>query len=264
MNDAEPVLRLTVFISTLAAVWLWEWRLPWRALPARPLQRWIGNLGVVAVATVLARVSLPLMPVGAAAIAASRGWGLFNWIEAPAWIEAVAAFLLLDLIIYAQHRAFHAVPALWRLHRMHHSDLAVDATTGLRFHPIEIVLSLVVKIGAAFAFGIGPWTMLAFEVVLNATSIFNHANARMPAAWDAALRLLVVTPDMHRVHHSIDPAETDSNFGFNIPWWDRLFGTYRAEPTAGRAAVTLGLAQFRDASASRLDRLLIQPFVAPK
>jgi sterol desaturase/sphingolipid hydroxylase (fatty acid hydroxylase superfamily) len=264
MSEIEPALRLVLFAGALAGVWLWEWRAPWRPLPAPRLERWIGNLGVVAAATILARLIMPLMPVGAAMIAAERGWGLLHWVNAPAWLEAVAAFLLLDLVIYAQHRAFHAVPVLWRLHRMHHADLAVDATTGLRFHPIEILLSLVVKIGAAFAFGVGPWAMLIFEVVLNATSIFNHANARMPAALDAVLRLVVVTPDMHRVHHSIVPAETDSNFGFNIPWWDRLFGTYRAAPAAGLDAVTLGLTVFRGAGASRLDRLLVQPFLPAK
>jgi sterol desaturase/sphingolipid hydroxylase (fatty acid hydroxylase superfamily) len=172
----------------------------------------------------------------------------------------IATVVVLDLFIYLQHVMFHAVPALWRLHRMHHADLDFDVTTGARFHPIEIVLSMLIKLAAVVVLGAPPVAVLIFEVVLNATAMFNHGNLRLPLAVDRVLRLFVVTPDMHRVHHSIVPAETNSNFGFNLPWWDRLLGTYRAQPAAGHVVMTIGLDDFREASDQRLDRMLIQPF----
>jgi sterol desaturase/sphingolipid hydroxylase (fatty acid hydroxylase superfamily) len=175
----------------------------------------------------------------------------------------IASVLILDFSIYLQHVVFHAVPALWRLHRMHHADLEFDVTTGLRFHPIEILLSMGIKFGVVAALGAPAVAVLIFEVLLNATSMFNHGNVRMPAGLDRALRWIVVTPDMHRVHHSVLPHETNSNFGFNLPWWDRLLGTYRAQPGAGHEAMTLGIEQFRDPGDLRLDRLLIQPFRGP-
>jgi sterol desaturase/sphingolipid hydroxylase (fatty acid hydroxylase superfamily) len=178
----------------------------------------------------------------------------------PAWLAGVLGFLLLDLVIYIQHVLFHRVPVLWRLHRMHHADLDIDVTTGLRFHPIEIVISIFIKIAVVIAFGIPAIAVLAFEVALNATSMFNHSNVEMPQWLDRTVRLFVVTPDMHRVHHSIHRRETDSNFGFNLPWWDWAFGTYRAQPEAGHLAMTIGLPMFRDPVELRLDRLLTQPF----
>ena len=180
-------------------------------------------------------------------------------VAAPDWLAILVAIVLLDLIIFAQHRLFHAVPLLWRLHRMHHADLEIDVTTGFRFHPGEIVLSMVIKLGAVAVLGAPALGVMIFEILLNATSLFNHSNIRLPAAVDGRLRRILVTPDMHRVHHSIVARETNSNFGFNLPWWDRLFGTYRAQPAAGHEAMTIGLTLFRDPSELRLDRILMQP-----
>jgi sterol desaturase/sphingolipid hydroxylase (fatty acid hydroxylase superfamily) len=184
---------------------------------------------------------------------------MINLAAIPDWLAVVLGFLVLDLAIYGQHIVFHKLPLLWRLHRMHHADLEFDVTTGLRFHPIEVLLSLLIKLAVVALAGVPALAVLAFEVALNATSMFNHSNLALPLVFDRALRLFVVTPDMHRVHHSILPHETDSNFGFNMPWWDRLFGTYRAQPTAGHAGMTIGIAQFRNPAELRLDRMLVQP-----
>jgi sterol desaturase/sphingolipid hydroxylase (fatty acid hydroxylase superfamily) len=188
----------------------------------------------------------------------ARGFGLFNALSVPPWLSVVASVVVLDLAIYLQHVLFHAVPGLWRLHRMHHSDLEFDVSTGLRFHPIEILLSMLIKLAVIAAIGAPPLAVLIFEVLLNATSIFNHANIRVPGKVDRVLRWFVVT---HRVHHSILVRETNSNFGFNLPWWDRLFGTYRAQPTAGHETMTIGVKQFRDPRDLRMDRMLLQPFL---
>ena len=193
-------------------------------------------------------------------LAESRGWGLFNIVPWPAWFEMLVGLVLLDLAIYLQHRVFHYVPVLWRLHRMHHADLDVDVTTGARFHPVEILLSLAIKFAAIVTLGPPALTVLLFEVLLNATSMFNHSNVRMPERAERVLRWLVVTPDMHRVHHSIIRHETDSNFGFNFPWWDRMFRTYRPQPEAGHNGMILGIDQFRDPKELRIDRMLTQPF----
>jgi sterol desaturase/sphingolipid hydroxylase (fatty acid hydroxylase superfamily) len=208
----------------------------------------------------LVRVVLPTTTVGVALVAEAHGVGLFNMIALPVWASIIVSVMVLDLAIYLQHVLFHAVPALWRLHRMHHADLEVDVTTGLRFHPIEILLSTGIKLAVVTAVGAPAAAVLIFEVLLNATSIFNHSNVRIPADIDRILRWFVVTPDMHRVHHSILRRETNSNFGFNLPWWDRLLGTYRAQPAAGHAAMTIGIEQFRDPRELGLDRMLLQPF----
>jgi sterol desaturase/sphingolipid hydroxylase (fatty acid hydroxylase superfamily) len=210
--------------------------------------------------TVLLRLAFPLLAVGLAALAARQGWGLLNRGTLPAWLAFGLAVLALDLTIYLQHVMFHAVPALWRLHRMHHTDLDFDVTTGLRFHPIEIALSMGIKLAAVTVLGPPPAAVLVFEVLLNGTALFNHGNIRLPLALDRVLRLLLVTPDMHRVHHSIFPSETNSNFGFNLPWWDRLCGTYRAQPRDGHDAMTIGIDQFREPRELWLHRLLVQPF----
>jgi len=210
--------------------------------------------------TVLGRIIAPTGAVGFALFAEERGWGLFNMIALPQWLEFLLALFLLDLAIYLQHRLFHYVPVLWRLHRMHHSDLDVDVTTGARFHPVEILLSLCIKFLVVNTLGAPPLAVLLFEIALNGTSMFNHSNVRVPPVIERVLRLLVVTPDMHRVHHSVVRRETDSNFGFNFPWWDRLFRTYRPQPEAGHQAMTLGIEQFRDPHELRLDRMLTQPF----
>jgi len=210
--------------------------------------------------TLLSRIVAPTGAVGFALFAEMRGWGLFNFITWPAWLELLLALLVLDLAIYVQHRVFHYVPVLWRLHRLHHADLDVDVTTGARFHPIEILLSLGIKFFVIVPLGAPPLAVLLFEIGLNATSMFNHSNVLVPPAIERWLRWLVVTPDMHRVHHSILRRETDSNFGFNLPWWDRLFRTYRPQPETGHETMTLGVEQFRDPKELRLDRMLAQPF----
>jgi sterol desaturase/sphingolipid hydroxylase (fatty acid hydroxylase superfamily) len=229
-------------------------------LSAGRLARWPGNIGVVVVDALLVRVLVPGAVVGASLYAAGQGIGLFHVLDLRLSVAALLGFLILDLAIYLQHVMFHYVPWLWRLHRMHHADLDIDVTTGLRFHPIEILISLVIKIAVVMAFGIPPIAIIVFEVVLNATSQFNHSNVAMPAWLDRVVRLLVVTPDMHRVHHSVLRKETDSNFGFNLPWWDWIFRTYRREPVAGHIEMTVGLPAFRDPRELRLDRMLTQPF----
>ena len=256
----ELAIRTSFFAVVFAAMALWEIGAPRRALVAGRNLRWPSNLGILLIDVICVRVLIPTAAVGAALFAAGRGWGLFHIAGLRLSVAALLGFLVLDLVIYAQHVAFHKVPLLWRLHRMHHADLDIDVTTGGRFHPFEILISMLIKIATVIAFGIPVVAVLLFELVLNATSLFNHANVSMPPALDRILRLLVVTPDMHRVHHSILRHETDSNFGFNLPWWDRLFGTYRAAPEAGHDRITIGLPIFRDPSELRLDRLLTQPF----
>jgi sterol desaturase/sphingolipid hydroxylase (fatty acid hydroxylase superfamily) len=259
----EPWVRFGVFAAVLAAMAAWELAAPRRRQAIGRLTRWPGNLGVVVLSTLLLRLLFPTAAVGLAVIGEEQGWGLLNALALPWWAIVVAGVLVLDLAIYLQHVLFHAVPTLWRLHRMHHADLEFDVTTGLRFHPLEILLSMAIKLGAVAALGPPAVAVLLFEVLLNATSMFNHGNVRMPLGLDRALRWLLVTPDMHRVHHSILPHETNSNFGFSLSWWDRLFGTYRAQPAAGHDAMTLGIEQFRGRRELRLDRMLIQPVLGP-
>jgi sterol desaturase/sphingolipid hydroxylase (fatty acid hydroxylase superfamily) len=258
--DNETAIRLGIFLGVLVLVATWEALSPRRARSLSRWLRWPSNLGIVALNTVVVRLLFPAAAIGMAWYAKDHGWGLFNAIEVPAALAVAATVVALDLFIYLQHVMFHAVPALWRLHRMHHTDLDFDVTTGARFHPIEIVLSMLIKLAAVVVLGAPPVAVVIFEVVLNATAMFNHGNLRLPAGVDRLLRLVVVTPDMHRVHHSILPAETNSNFGFNLPWWDRLLGTYRAQPAAGHEAMTIGIELFREAGDQRLDRMLIQPF----
>lgn len=257
----EPVIRLGFFAGILVGVALWEVLAPRRALSHSRLTRWPGNLGIVVLNTLVLRVAFPIAAVAMAWLAADRGWGLFNLVDLPYWPAVILSVVLLDLAIYLQHVMVHAIPVLWRLHRMHHADLDYDLTTGARFHPIEIVLSMGIKLTVVTLLGAPPLAVLIFEVVLNATAMFNHGNIRIPAGIDRFLRWMVVTPDMHRVHHSVVPEETNSNFGFNLPWWDRLFGTYRDQPAAGHEEMTIGIEQFRDQKYLRLDWLLIQPFL---
>lgn len=260
---AEPQLRLGVFLGVLAIMALWELLAPRRRRDIPRVIRWSNNLALVVIDTIVLRLTFPILAVGLAIMAQERGWGLFNIFDAPAWVAVVASVILLDLVIYLQHVMFHAVPALWRLHRMHHADLDFDVTTGLRFHPIEIVLSMGIKLAMVLVLGPPAVAVLIFEVLLNATAMFNHSNVRLPLAADRVLRLVMVTPDMHRVHHSILPQETNSNFGFNLPWWDRLLGTYRAQPAAGHDAMTIGIEQFRTPRDLWLDRMLVQPVKGP-
>jgi sterol desaturase/sphingolipid hydroxylase (fatty acid hydroxylase superfamily) len=260
---AEPQLRLGVFFGVLVAMALWEIAAPRRRRDIPRVIRWTNNLGLVVIDTIVLRLSFPILAVGLAVMAQDRGWGLFNIIDAPGWVAVLGSIIILDLVVYLQHVMFHAVPALWRLHRMHHADLEFDVTTGLRFHPVEILLSMGVKLAAVMALGPPAIAVLIFEVLLNATAMFNHSNIRLPMLVDRFLRLVVVTPDMHRVHHSITPEETNSNFGFNLPWWDRLLGTYKAQPKAGHTEMTIGIEQFRSTRDLWLDRMLMQPAKGP-
>lgn len=256
---AEPQLRLGVFIGVLAIMALWELLAPRRRRDIPRVIRWSNNLALVVIDTIVLRLTFPILAVGLAIMAQERGWGLFNIFDAPAWVAVLASVIILDLVIYLQHVMFHAIPILWRLHRMHHADLDFDVTTGLRFHPIEIVLSMGIKLAMVLVLGPPAVAVLVFEVLLNATAMFNHSNVRLPLAADKVLRLVMVTPDMHRVHHSILPEETNSNFGFNLPWWDQLLGTYKGQPSAGHDAMTIGIEQFRMPRDQWLDRMLVQP-----
>ena len=256
----EPAIRLGAFLGIFALVALWELAAP-RRTPTRPRWlRWYGNIGIAFLNTLAVRFLLPVLPVALAALAADRGWGILNLVALPFWLEIAVTVVVLDLVIYLQHVMFHAVPALWRLHRMHHADLDFDVTTGSRFHTIEILLSVLLKLAAVIVIGPPAVAVVIFEVVLNGTSMFNHGNLRLPPGLDRVLRWFLVTPDMHRVHHSDIPAETNSNFGFNLPWWDRLFGTYRAQPSLGHEGMTIGLDTFREEADLHLHRMLIQPF----
>lgn len=256
----EVAIRFGAFAIVLASMAIWELLAPRRRLTVGRWPRWPSNLGILLVDVATVRVLVPTAAVGASLYAAGNGWGVINHLSLRLSVAAVIGFLALDLVIYAQHVVFHKVPVLWRLHRMHHADLDFDVTTGVRFHPLEILISVFIKIAVIVALGIPVVAVVLFEVVLNVTSMFNHSNVVMPAWLDRVLRFLVVTPDMHRVHHSIVRHETDSNFGFNLPWWDRLFGTYRAQPEAGHTEMTIGIPIFRDPRELRLDRLLTQPF----
>ncbi|MEM9050215.1 MAG: sterol desaturase family protein [Pseudomonadota bacterium] len=259
----EPAIRMAVFMAVLAGLAVWELAAPRRRQEIPRLLRWSNNLAVVALDSLLVRLVFPVVAVGLAMEAETNGWGLFNSIDIPAWLAFLLALVLLDLIIYLQHVLMHAVPALWRLHRMHHADLEFDVTTGLRFHPGEILLSMALKLAAIAALGPPALAVLVFEIVLNASSMFTHSNVRLPRRLDKALRWVLVTPDMHRVHHSIDQPETDSNYGFNLSIWDRLLGTYRDQPKLGHDGMTLGLEQFRARRELWLDRMLLQPLRGP-
>lgn len=258
--ELEPLIRLGAFLGVFVGMVGWELAAPRRSMAHGRRPRWPANLGVLIVDALVLRLVFPGAAVGIALIAQANGWGWFNALGWPWWVEAVVAFLILDFVIYLQHVLFHAVPALWRLHRMHHTDLDFDVTTGLRFHPLEILISMGLKGAAIFALGAPAAAVLVFEVVLNATSMFNHGNVRLARVADRWLRWLVVTPEMHRVHHSIRRRETNSNFGFNLPWWDRLLGTYQDQPEAGHQGMTIGIEQFRNLADLRLLRLLAQPF----
>jgi sterol desaturase/sphingolipid hydroxylase (fatty acid hydroxylase superfamily) len=257
----EPWIRLGIGAAVFAAMAGWEVVAPRRSQAIGRWLRWPSNLGILIVDTIILRLLFPTAILGLALGGEERGWGLLNNLPLPRWIAVIVAVIVLDLAIYFQHVLFHAVPALWRLHRMHHADLEFDVTTGVRFHPLEILLSMVIKLGVVLALGAPALAVLIFEVLLNATSMFNHGNVLLPQPIDRFLRNIVVTPEMHRVHHSVAPAETNSNFGFNLPWWDRLFGTYRAQPAAGHAGMTIGIERFRHVEDLRLDRMLIQPLV---
>lgn len=258
--ESEPWLRVGSFAGVLALMLLWERRRPRRQPRVAPWLHRLNNLALSVVSAALARVLLPAAAVGAALWAEARGWGLLNQFPWPASLEVPLAVLALDLAIYLQHRLFHALPALWRLHRVHHSDIDLDTTTGVRFHPVEILLSLLIKAALVALLGASAAAVLVFEVLLNACSLFNHGNVSLPPALERRVRRVLVTPDLHRVHHGVDRAEHDRNFGFMLVWWDRLFGTYREQPAPGLEEPLIGLASPRDRRAVALHWLLWQPF----
>ena len=258
----EAAIRFGSFFGVFALMALWEVVAARRELRHPRRRRWLANLGVAATNAVLVRLLFPAAAFGAAIAVRRLGWGLFNRLELPGAVEVVLSVAALDLAIYLQHVLFHAVPALWRLHQVHHADQDFDLTTGIRFHPIEILLSILIKLAVIAALGPPPAAVLLFAVLLNATSVFNHANVRMPEAVDRWLRRFVVTPDMHRVHHSVKIAESNSNFGFNLPWWDRLFGTYRAQPEAGHRGMTIGIEHLQEGGPDDLLTVLTLPFAA--
>lgn len=256
----EPLIRGGIFAGVFGVMSLWELVSRRRPLVLPKARRWIANLGLVAVASLLVRLSFGTAAIGVALLAEKRAWGVLNQLEMPTALAVVASVFALDLAIYLQHVMFHAVPLLWRLHMVHHADLDFDVTTGLRFHPLEILVSMGIKMALVLLIGAPPVGVLIFEVLLNATSMFNHGNVKMPAGVDRVLRWFVVTPDMHRVHHSTDPRETNSNFGFNLACWDRLLGTYLDQPHAGHDAIEIGLEQFRKREPQSLWWMLTLPF----
>ncbi|MCG9699788.1 sterol desaturase family protein [Vibrio natriegens] len=253
-------IRLGCFVGVLLLCTLWENVLPRKVLTVSRAFRWVNNLSLVALNSVVIALVMPIAAFQAAFIASEHQWGLFQLLSLPDWLNVLLSIILLDFIIYVQHVIFHRVPVLWKLHRMHHADLDIDVTTGARFHPIEILISMVIKIGAVFMLGVSPIAIVMFEIILNASAMFNHSNAKLALPVDAWLRKAIVTPDMHRVHHSVIPRETHSNFGFFLSVWDRMFSTYRAQPELGHEHVVIGLPDIRDKQEQRLDKLLTQPF----
>lgn len=256
----EITIRLASFLGVFLLVALAEHAWPRRRLTVSKGQRWFCNLSVVIIDTLVVRLMIPIMPVALAELARAQGWGLLNLVRLPRSLEIILAILAFDLVIYLQHRAFHRIALFWRIHRMHHTDLDLDVSSGNRFHPFEILLSQLIKLGMVAVLGPPAAAVVLFEIILNATSLFNHGNLAIPIAVDGWLRLGLVTPDMHRVHHSVIPSETDSNFCFNVPWWDRLFGTYRDQPTKGHDGIVIGLNEFRDPRRLSLGYLLMLPF----
>lgn len=258
----EQAIRLGVFLGVLAVMAVWEVLAPRRALTVSKVVRWGNNLGLVFFNSVIVRLIFPAAAVGMASFANAHGWGIFNYFALPPVFAIVLSVVAMDLIIYLQHVLVHAVPLLWRLHRVHHADLDYDVTTGARFHPIEILLSMLIKFATIIVLGAPVVAVIVFEVLLNAMAMFNHGNVSLPVALDRALRWLVVTPDMHRVHHSVEDDETNSNFGFNLSLWDRLFGTWREQPRAGHQGMTIGIREFRaPRQTSWIDGMLIMPFI---
>ncbi|MDO9253488.1 MAG: sterol desaturase family protein [Hydrogenophaga sp.] len=257
----EPQIRMGFFVGVFALVALWELAAPRRDLKLSRKQRWTANLGVVLLNTVIVRVAFPAAAVGMAALSVDKGWGLLNNFDVPFWLAVPLAVVAMDFVIWLQHVMVHAVPALWRLHRVHHADLDYDLTTGARFHPIEIVLSMGIKFATIALLGAPVLAVVVFEVLLSACAMFNHGNIRLPERVDRVLRWFLVTPDMHRVHHSVEDDESNSNFGFNLTWWDRLFGTYREQPRAGQLGMTIGIHDHTDPhEVARLPGMLLLPF----
>ncbi|WP_029131820.1 sterol desaturase family protein [Sedimenticola selenatireducens] len=258
----ELPIRLGFFFGIFVVMAAWEVRSPRRTLTVSKAVRWVNNLGLVFLNSLVLRVLFPAAAVGVAVLAQQRGWGLLNLYEIPFVPSVVIAVVTMDFVIYLQHVMVHAIPILWRLHRVHHADLDYDVTTGARFHTFEIILSMLIKFATIMVLGPPVVAVVIFEVLLNATAMFNHANVRLPEGLDRMLRWFVVTPDMHRVHHSVEDDEANSNFGFSLPWWDRLFGTYRDQPRGGHEGMTIGIHKFRDPKqVDQLPGMLALPFI---
>ncbi len=257
---SEAVVRLSVFLGLLGVLLLAEtlWPRRQRALPR--FGRWLTNFSIVILDTIAVRALGALTAVGTALWASETGTGLLNQFSAPVWLTFAVAVIILDLSIYVQHWAIHKIPFLWRFHKIHHADRDFDVTTALRFHPVEIILSMLYKCAVVWALGPSVLAVIIFEVILNGMAMFNHANLKLPLWLDRLLRILIVTPDMHRVHHSVHPVETNSNYGFNLSVWDRLFKTYTAQPRDGHDDMTIGLSQYQDTAPARLDWVLFIPF----
>ncbi len=258
--DGEATIRLSAFIGVFAVMVLWEVISSRRSLTRSRWQRWSANLGIVLLNTLLLRFTIGAIAVSTAVYATNQEFGLFHVLPLPPFLAVILSVILLDVAIYWQHRLFHLIPIFWRLHRMHHADLDFDTTTGVRFHPIEIFVSALIKAGLVLMMGAPVAAVVIFEVLLSATSLFNHGNVRLPLGLDRLVRLVLVTPDMHRVHHSVLPGEMNSNYGFSVSWWDRLFGSYVAQPKASHEDMQIGLPIFREEAEGRLDKLLTQPF----
>lgn len=260
----ESPLRLGSFIAILSILLILETLIPYRANTAKRTTRWISNIGLAALSALLVRLlssaSLILLPVTLATFLQEQQWGLFHWLGFGPLTSFLLTLLILDLIIYGQHVLFHHTPLLWRLHRVHHTDVNLDTTSGVRFHPVEIGLSLLLKLLAVGLLGAPAAGVIAFEILLNGAALFNHSNIKLPKNLDRLLRLIIVTPDMHRVHHSTLPKETNSNFGFNLPWWDWLFKTYKAQPQEGHLNMNIGLKDFPEGQKLTLLKLLTLPF----
>jgi len=257
----ELLIRLGFFFGILLIMFLWELLAPRRLLTTSKRTRWFSNLGLVLINSIMVRLVFPTALAGIALIAQQRGWGLFNQFSLLYLLKIIFSILILDFVVYLQHAMFHVIPLFWRLHMVHHTDMDIDVTTGVRFHPIEIILSMGIKMIVVILIGAPPLAVLIFEIVLNGTSMFNHGNVRYSQNMDAILRLLVVTPEMHRVHHSTIRWESNSNLGFNFPWWDRLFGTYRPQPAKGHLEMTIGLDQYKEPQKLTLPWLIILPFI---
>jgi sterol desaturase/sphingolipid hydroxylase (fatty acid hydroxylase superfamily) len=260
MANEKPI-RMGFFFGVLAIMALWEIAAPRRRLTASKTVRWVNNLGLVFFNSFILRVLFPAAAVGVAVTANQQGWGLFNVYELPLYLTVIASVVIMDFVIYVQHVMVHAIPVLWRLHRVHHADPDYDVTTGARFHTFEIILSMLIKFATILLLGPPIVAVILFEVILNVTAMFNHGNVGLPAALDRVLRWIVVTPDMHRVHHSVEDDEANSNFGFSLPWWDRLFGTYRDQPRGGHEGMAIGIHKYHDAKdVSWITGILTLPF----
>ncbi len=259
--NVDLIIRITTFVGIFAIMAVWEMMASRRQWHTAKAKRWVINLAMVGFNSFFTRALFASGAFGAAVLAGQKEVGLFHQLDWPLWVEVIITLIVLDMVVYFQHVLMHAVPILWRLHMVHHSDLDFDVTTGVRFHPLEIALSMFIKVGTVILLGASPSAVLLFEVLLNATSMFNHSNVRIPKQVDRMLRWIVVTPDMHRIHHSVIPRETNRNFGFNLPWWDRVLGTYLSEPSKGHEHMTIGLEQYRDPTRLTWIGLVALPFV---